>query len=1351
MILLLKGQVKAHTRRLKNGKVVQVKAHRRKGERKPQAAGRKTDRPQALTSPFPYRRDKYTPWLYITGDKKEVTRYLEERGYTGKVKDMGNNGILAATDGKQAQAILEGKGGKAAGGETERKMMPTAQAERQKTSEVAAKLGWMDSNGEPTVPFRIPITTGGLPAKGATALIDQRTQMPWAIPPKAIRHISELHQATAEQRTAFARALGDVLDAGLPRAVVERQKWFGIAPEAAGYKAAYYPAARGICVREDLIHDVAAYPDEPRVQQVFRQYLAHELHHEMDFDGEQVAHSHTSPLFEIRRDAVTQSPNGMTSIDMDKLGPVIKEMAAIWAYDQDGLRAMLDYPLLSLAPALLSWRDDFNPGERANWDYKVATVKSEVFAQAGALYYAMPDVLKQRAPTTYQLLENVYEATTLTDERERQSAVRTAFQPPGADLGNGPRSRATDRAGAKNGQAGQSVGRLSKGGHPRLGHSQSPLILLKAQVKAHTRRLKSGKVVQVNAYQNKRSKKAAPAKKGRPAAQPEPSTVRRIKQTETPAFKKWFGDSWVTESGKPGGKPLRVYHGTTQDFSEFQREQANPESDMGAGFYFTNEPEDVGPNYAGEGPDLNSKIQTLAGRIADDPPDDITEEEAENWDGDAAENYIREKYLQHQGAVMPVYLSLQNPVVIHPYGDSTWLDYDEGYDPDEDEYSGEPSGKLAEFIDALRHNASYMDDGSADDVIEEIAMHGIDNGGISAFDLMTMLRDDEGFSMLMDYDQDFSAVANEVFRQSLEDIGFDGVIDQSVDLKFGTQSGRRRPMKGMNPDTVHYIAFKPEQVKSATGNQGSFDPDDPSIVKGLPGAGPAARDGDAVTPKMLGDSLSGNPKLSSDLIEGASPCEHGLGSFDVPGYLVVLKGMRPVGDKFEVFYSVVSLVPVDMVDVLRSAEFAAKVPLHNNPVLKSLPAANGDAPVSISGDGAGSPGLVAAGPVAKHLPGFSDSGRRPSDGGVAVGAGKRNGVLNTPQATVRSNAGKVADGSTDRRSTSGAGDGFPIASTATLPAAINSLPDVGRRAGDVDPTGFALNGDRHNKPLKQSANRGVSIQCSDAKDHDITKASRGPLVVFRREPTPAQAKAGNYKVRRLNFQGLDISIETDAGQYRRGIDPNGKPWQTLMQHPYGYIRLTEGLDGDHFDVFIGPDEDSQLVFVADMFAPPDFDALDEQKAVLGCNSLAEAREVLLSAYDNPRFVGEIYQLSMDEFKYRIRHTRRDPQPLRFGGWIGVDLDGTLAHYDGWDGGAIGDPVPAMLARVKRWLQDGQDVRILTARVSGPNAKQQRRRIKAWARQHIGRALPVTSEKDHGMRELWDDRAVRVRRNQGVPW
>ena len=40
------------------------------------------------------------------------------------------------------------------------------------------------------------------------------------------------------------------------------------------------------------------------------------------------------------------------------------------------------------------------------------------------------------------------------------------------------------------------------------------------------------------------------------------------------------------------------------------------------------------------------------------------------------------------------------------------------------------------------------------------------------------------------------------------------------------------------------------------------------------------------------------------------------------------------------------------------------------------------------------------------------------------------------------------------------------------------------------------------------------------------------------------------------------------------------------------------------------------------------------------------------------------------------------------GWIGVDLDGTLAHYEGWQGEThIGAPISAMVERVKRWLGD----------------------------------------------------------------
>lgn len=110
------------------------------------------------------------------------------------------------------------------------------------------------------------------------------------------------------------------------------------------------------------------------------------------------------------------------------------------------------------------------------------------------------------------------------------------------------------------------------------------------------------------------------------------------------------------------------------------------------------------------------------------------------------------------------------------------------------------------------------------------------------------------------------------------------------------------------------------------------------------------------------------------------------------------------------------------------------------------------------------------------------------------------------------------------------------------------------------------------------------------------------------------------------------------------------------------------------------------------------------------------------------------------------------------GWIGVDLDGTLAHYqrqEEWDG-SIGVPVPVMVDRVKRWLAAGRDVRILTARVSavdgvtdGPrDVDLQRDRIAAWCQEHLGVVLPITATKDYHMVELWDDRAVQVIQNTG---
>lgn len=100
------------------------------------------------------------------------------------------------------------------------------------------------------------------------------------------------------------------------------------------------------------------------------------------------------------------------------------------------------------------------------------------------------------------------------------------------------------------------------------------------------------------------------------------------------------------------------------------------------------------------------------------------------------------------------------------------------------------------------------------------------------------------------------------------------------------------------------------------------------------------------------------------------------------------------------------------------------------------------------------------------------------------------------------------------------------------------------------------------------------------------------------------------------------------------------------------------------------------------------------------------------------------------------------------GWIGVDLDGTLAHYDGWKGVEhIGEPVPNMLKRVKAWLRAGRDVRIFTARVCGLS-EGAREHIESWCIKHLGTVLPVTNQKDYGMIELWDDRCIQVVHNTG---
>src|SRR6185503_6355526 len=66
-------------------------------------------------------------------------------------------------------------------------------------------------------------------------------------------------------------------------------------------------------------------------------------------------------------------------------------------------------------------------------------------------------------------------------------------------------------------------------------------------------------------------------------------------------------------------------------------------------------------------------------------------------------------------------------------------------------------------------------------------------------------------------------------------------------------------------------------------------------------------------------------------------------------------------------------------------------------------------------------------------------------------------------------------------------------------------------------------------------------------------------------------------------------------------------------------------------------------------------------------------------------------------QYAVNAAQKNGAPVFLGemvkrhGWIGVDLDGTLAEYDSWKGiNYIGEPIPLMVSRVREWVCSGHD-------------------------------------------------------------
>jgi hypothetical protein len=107
--------------------------------------------------------------------------------------------------------------------------------------------------------------------------------------------------------------------------------------------------------------------------------------------------------------------------------------------------------------------------------------------------------------------------------------------------------------------------------------------------------------------------------------------------------------------------------------------------------------------------------------------------------------------------------------------------------------------------------------------------------------------------------------------------------------------------------------------------------------------------------------------------------------------------------------------------------------------------------------------------------------------------------------------------------------------------------------------------------------------------------------------------------------------------------------------------------------------------------------------------------------------------------------------------IAIDLDGTLAHYDGWKGpGIIGDPIPEMVEKVKLFMANGFAFWVFTARIAPDStieikgdAFQEHVAILEWLRKHEIPITDVTCIKHKFFCEFWDDRAKHVVPNTGL--
>lgn len=275
--------------------------------------------------------------------------------------------------------------------------------------------------------------------------------------------------------------------------------------------------------------------------------------------------------------------------------------------------------------------------------------------------------------------------------------------------------------------------------------------------------------------------------------------------------KKFFGSEAVDEDGNL----LTVYHGSVREFYEFDRSFANVEGNMGKGFYFTNDENDVDRNYANRnGADFTAKVEREAELLEDS--EEFMEEHPDVEHDDIVE-YLKDKYATAAEPItMECYLDIKNPVYVGNYNGhkNTMLLTDDDFDIDinEENYDDENdywverdmaiSEKIEDIVDYITRNLDLFDYARDEENIRQVIYEAATEGGATMEQLQDMLEDK------FIYDDNYDMANTEVARLVAEALGYDGIIDNTVSKKFRNM--------GLREDTVHFIVFDSSQAKFVT-------------------------------------------------------------------------------------------------------------------------------------------------------------------------------------------------------------------------------------------------------------------------------------------------------------------------------------------------------------------------------------------------------------------------------------------------------------------------------------------------------------------------------------------------------